>query len=285
MWPFTGGCHYSMDCTKYKEFCGKCPQLESNKPDISSLIHWSKRKSWDQIPLTVVAPSAWLAGEAKASTIFRDKSIKVIPHGTDLNLFKRSDQIQSKKILGLDLNKDYLLFASTGGTKDKRKGFAFLHSALNKISKLNLSKKIELLILGSCANNEEFDKLRLPFRHLGIFHDDVSLKVLYSACSLTVTPSLQEAFGMTASESMACGTPVVAFNQCGAKDVVDHMINGYLATPNDSDDLADGIMWSLKNRNRLELEARLKCEKAFDLANVSQRYVDLYKEVINMRHQ
>jgi glycosyltransferase involved in cell wall biosynthesis len=35
--------------------------------------------------------------------------------------------------------------------------------------------------------------------------------------------------GKSGIESLACGTPVVAFAKPGYADIVDHMINGYLA--------------------------------------------------------
>ena len=37
MWPFTGGCHYTGDCTRYENNCGKCKILNSNKNLESSL--------------------------------------------------------------------------------------------------------------------------------------------------------------------------------------------------------------------------------------------------------
>ena len=51
----------------------------------------------------------------------------------------------------------------------------------------------------------------------------------------------QEAFGQTAFERLACGTPVVCFDATGLLDIVEHQINGYLAKPFDTSDLAAGI--------------------------------------------
>ena len=35
-WPFTGGCHYPGNCTKYEEVCGACPKIHSkNKKDFT----------------------------------------------------------------------------------------------------------------------------------------------------------------------------------------------------------------------------------------------------------
>ena len=63
-------------------------------------------------------------------------------------------------------------------------------------------------------------------------------------------PSRQEAFGQTASEALASGTPVVAFDATGPSDIVDHKKTGYLAQPFDSSDLARGIEWILADENR-----------------------------------
>ena len=65
-----------------------------------------------------------------------------------------------------------------------------------------------------------------------------------------MVPSRQEAFGQTASEAQACGTPVVAFNIGGLPDIVEHQRTGYLAEPFETEDLATGIRWVLDHRSQ-----------------------------------
>ena len=98
-----------------------------------------------------------------------------------------------------------------------------------------------------------------------------------------VVPSLQEAFGQTAAESMSCGVPVVAFNTTGLKDIVDHKKNGYLAESFKIDDLACGIDWVLNNPNynNLSKEARRKALRDFDSRVVSEKFVDLYNAILD----
>jgi len=98
-----------------------------------------------------------------------------------------------------------------------------------------------------------------------------------------VVPSLQEAFGQTASEAMACGTPVVAFGATGLLDIVEHQKTGYLAKPFDSKDLANGIEWVLHAANYDELcqNAREKVMREFDSLVVAKKYVELYEEILN----
>lgn len=281
MWSFTGGCHYDDSCGKFVDLCRACPQLDSNRQDISSYIHGRKIKYWQDIPMTIVAPSAWLAGEAKRSSLFRNLRVEVIPHGTDLNLFKPINKDCAREILGLQKNRRYVLFGAMGGTSDARKGYQYLEPALRRLAATHGFDDLSLLVFGA---NEPANppKLGFPIHYVGRLHDDVSLAVLYSAADVTVTPSMQEAFGMTASESMACGTPVVAFGASGPLDVIDHKVDGYLAVPYEIEDLANGISWVLdRSRSRsLAIESRKKCESKFELSNVANQYANLYEELI-----
>ena len=117
---------------------------------------------------------------------------------------------------------------------------------------------------------------------MGHFHDNVSLRLFYSAVDLLVVPSRKEAFGQTASESMACGTPVVAFGATGLLDIVDHKVNGYLAKPFESEDLANGIEYIVNapNYNELCNNARDKVVQEFDSALVAKKYEELYNNIL-----
>ena len=67
-------------------------------------------------------------------------------------------------------------------------------------------------------------------------------------------------------------------------DMIDHQINGYLAKPFDTSDLAARIDWALSDENRhkeLCLKAREKAAACFDIKKVASKYLDLYEEVLN----
>jgi glycosyltransferase involved in cell wall biosynthesis len=96
-------------------------------------------------------------------------------------------------------------------------------------------------------------------------------------------PSLQESYGQTASEALACGTPVVGFAATGLLDIVDHRQNGYLARPFDCGDFAAGIEWVLHETaadGRLSRSAREKAEQEFDVDRVAQLHAALYRELL-----
>ena len=63
---------------------------------------------------------------------------------------------------------------------------------------------------------------------------------------------------------MACSRPVVCFDTCGLRDIVDHKVNGYLAHSFDALDFATGIKWVLDNENQNHfLLARKKLKDFF----------------------
>ena len=81
---------------------------------------------------------------------------------------------------------------------------------------------------------------------------------------------------------MESGTPVVAFDATGLKDIVDHQQNGYLAKPFDVEDLARGIAWVLEDEERLQklgVNGREKVEQNFTVEIQANSYMSLYNEL------
>jgi glycosyltransferase involved in cell wall biosynthesis len=285
MWPFTGGCHYNGKCDRYTHSCGACPQLHSSKEaDLSRWIWQRKAKAWKNINLTLVTPSKWFAERAKTSSLFGQRRVEVIPHGLDLTAYKPVAKPIARSLLDLPQDKHLILFgASSGITNDPRKGFHLLKPALALLSKTPSQVEKELVIFGIAEPKTPIE-VSLSVRYLGRFYDDLSLKLVYSAADVMVVPSMQESFGQTASEALACGTPVVAFGATGLKDVIAHQQDGYLAEPFIVEDLAKGINWVLEEPIQLQGlgdRARQKAEREFSLELQARRHLSLYRELLS----
>jgi len=281
MWPFTGGCHYAGNCNKYKNMCGKCNILESEKTkDLSTQIFNEKKKIFDNMKMEVVCCSNWLANCAKESELFKDKKITVIPNCIDENLYKPIDSKIAKKILNLDINKKYILFGADNSVKDERKGYKYLIESLKIFANSEFNNNIELMVFGGVGEEKN-----LPFkiRFFGRLHDDVSLNLVYSAADVFVAPSLEDNLPNTIMESLFSGTPVVAFNIGGIPDMIKHKFNGYLAKKNDSMDLCRGIEYILSNCNKNE-NIRKNCRnfaiENFNEENIANQYIKIYKNIL-----
>ncbi len=281
-WAFTGGCHVPGGCERYLQCCGKCPVLASSREnDMSRWVWKRKRRNWDALDLTVVAPSRWLAKCAQASSLFRGTRVEVVPNGLDTERFRPIEKRIARQALSLPLDKKLILFGGTKGISDPNKGFHILKKALRELAGKGWRDTAELVVFGS-PTPAQLPELGLKSHYLGWLGDEDTVALLNAAADICVVPSILESLSYAAMEAMACGTPCVAFNQGGVPDVIDHGLNGYLARPYESNDLAHGIDWVLGNderRRSLSLQARQKVEQEFAVEKVTGRYMKLYNEI------
>lgn len=284
-WPFCGICHYFFECERYKEQCGDCPFLHSGRADDLSHQIWKKKAEiYSDLNLHIVTPSQWLADCAKQSSLLERFPVEVIPNCLDADVFHplnekeispRWRNFQEKR-----LAKPFVLYGAMNAATDKRKGFANLLSALKILERNGHADDFELVVFG--ANEGELDMdLHIPIHFVGYVNDTRELVSLYNLASVMVVPSLTEVFGQTASEALACGTPVVAFQCTGIQEVVDHKMNGYLARPYEPKDLAAGILWCIENNmdNCLGKAGRKKVLNDYAFDAVCGKYKKLYESV------
>ncbi len=277
---FTGGCHYDYGCGRYRERCGACPQLGSDdEQDLSRRVWERKHRAFAQVEpgrLHIVTPSRWLAREAEQSTLLERFPISVIPNSLDTDVFAPREREVARAALEIPRDANVVLFASDS-VENKRKGFTLLAKAL---SGLNAPSNLFLVSLGSGEPNLEGS---VPHLHLGHIGNDRLLALVYSAADLFVIPSLQEAFGLTALEAIACGTPVVGFDVGGIPDMVRPGVTGLLAPSQDVTALRAAIVELLQDpARRAEMSANCRriAVEEYALEIQAKRYVDLYEKML-----
>jgi len=89
----------------------------------------------------------------------------------------------------------------------------------------------------------------------------------------------EEPFGLVMIESMACGTPVVAWRRGSVPEVLDDGVTGFIV---DDLDAAVRAVGRIKEIDRKT--CRHTFERRFDAEGMAQRYVGAYREAIE-RHQ
>lgn len=281
-WSFCGICHYFLDCEEYKHHCGCCPFLHSSKSkDLSHIVWKKKAEIYQDLDLHIVTPSHWLGDCAKQSSLLGRFPVSVIPNCLDVNAFRPFDETEASPRWQGFQEKRIVLYGAVNAATDKIKGFANLLSALKILETKGHAGDFELVVFGATESELGMD-VNIPIHYVGYVSGTYELASLYNLASVMVVPSLTEVFGQTASEAMACGTPVVAFQCTGIREVIDHQVSGYLAKPYESEDLAAGILWCLENNegNRLGNTAREKVLREYSMAVVSEQYKEMYESVL-----
>ena len=264
MWPFTGGSHYIMDFEKYE------------KSLLSKLIKNYKKKIFKK-NFHFVAISNWLKSKASENNVLKDHKIERIYNNIDLEKFEQISKNQATSAFKINTKKKIILFGANN-PQSKRKGWDIFLETLNLIDK----SKYFILIFGNFWSQKQLDVIGIEYKCLGFVNDYKKLNLVYSSSDLFVSASIQEAFGKTWAESMACETPVVCFKNTACAEIIDHKKNGYIVDDLDAQKLKMGIDWVAERiikRNSDNQEIRKKILN-FDPKNIANKYINLYSEII-----
>lgn len=281
MWAFCGAEHVTSD---HRWQDGYTADNRPSHETLFDLNRWTWRRKlrhWKR-PMHIITPSRWLADCAKQSVLMSDWPITVIPNTIDTDIWQPLDKALARHLLHLPADVPLLLFGAWGGIHEYHKGFDLLQTALNHLR--GQLPNLELVVFGHLAPKEPVD-MGFPIHYTGHLHDDVSLRLLYSAADAMVIPSRIDNLPNTGLEAQACGTPVVAFNTCGLPDIVEHLKTGYLAKAFDPVDLAYGLQWVFDNKERRALlgqTARSRAAKLWSHQIITPNLISAYKKVISL---
>jgi glycosyltransferase involved in cell wall biosynthesis len=157
------------------------------------------------------------------------------------------------------------------------KGGAQLAEALTGLS---FHRPIHLLTMGSSHIRAP---LQFKHTHFGRIDSDLLQSLIYRAADVFVISSLEEAFGQTALEAVACGTVVAGFVVGGVVDIVQNNLNGLLVGRGDSKGLGQAII-SLLQDERLRTDWRASCqtwvEERFSYQRNASAYRALYESLL-----
>lgn len=280
---FTGGCHYSFGCDGFTKQCGACPRLGSRAPDdLSHQIWQRKRDHLARLPICFIAPTSWCVARLRESSLFGRARVEHIHLPMDTSIFRPLAKELAREVLQLPPDQKIVFFGATY-LEDRRKGLAQLLVALEHLAALlaqsGVVKPEQLLLLVAGLQGERL-MARLPFagRYLGHVNDELLMALAYQAADIFVCPSIEDAGPMMIPEAMLCGTPVVAFAQGGAPDLIETMKTGYLARLGDAGDLARGLhaLLNAPDLAPIGAAAAAAAQRAHTPASVAQRHLQLY---------
>lgn len=268
---FTGGCHSFNNCHGYIKGCKDC--ILENYSSTASIVFRKKIDSLAIVKPYFVAPSRWMLGVARNAPLLREREIVKIPWGIDINVFTPIDKREAREMFNWNMS-DIVLLAGAVNVSDPQKGLNDLVVCARMLKQIFPSKCVRIVCFGQ--NNANIEGIE----DLGPIFEEKKLVMVYSAADVMLVPSRQESFGLTTEEAMACGTPVVAYAQTGMEEMIDHMHNGYLATPFDISDFIKGIVLCLSNPQFGKV-ARETIVGSFSDKKMADSYIVYYKKCIS----
>ena len=141
---------------------------------------------------------------------------------------------------------------------------------------------IKLVIAGIIQDQDYFATEVEPHidgrtvEYLGSVGPDQRANVLGPALALLHLISFEEPFGLSMVESMACGTPVIAFPRGSIREVIRHGETGYIVE--DIEHAVDAVA-ALQSIDRSA--CREDVERRFSHTRMARDYVDAYEKILD----
>ena len=102
-------------------------------------------------------------------------------------------------------------------------------------------------------------------------------RLLGKACALLHPIQFDEPFGLSVIESMACGTPVIAFDRGSMPELIENGKSGFLV---DNVDEAVETVARIKEIDRAYCRRRV--ERHFTIDRMIDAYVNVYETILEM---
>ncbi|MHC1791166.1 glycosyltransferase [Solidesulfovibrio sp.] len=234
---FTGGCHYSAGCTRYRTDCHPCLQLRTDPVHFVENSFQQKISALQNLRATWLFPSHWLADCFRQSALHDDHtSVKVLHNCIDTDRFHclpEDQRCQLRRTLGFP-DDEIVFVAGASDNREQRKGFIHIARALDRLvdalrhPPLGPACRCSIITFGLGKPDFGFESPQLRHVHLGPV-DEERIIALFQTADALLFPSEEENFSNTILESLLCGCPVAAFAIGGVPDIVTHAVNGLLA--------------------------------------------------------
>lgn len=278
--PFTGGCLYPLDCRKFEKACGQCPQRERiGRFDFTRANIKLRRRAAGSGNLHFIFPSRWIQSEAEKSLAIEGRS-HLIPNGFDSAPYRFPTRSEARHRLGLSPQEKVVLIGAHS-LVNPYKGAEFALGALRSVADHNPAA----LVLGHPSPELENVLKGMRVVAPGFVSEKSHLANYYAAADLLLFPSLADNLPIMIQESMAAGTPVLAFDTGGIPELIDHGKTGWLVERGSQDALNFALRRVLVEGVPADMRvaARDSIQRRFAMEEFVSRHLDLYREVKESR--
>lgn len=215
-------------------------------PDYADMLFNERRNALDEVLLKrsereiLGADYYIVASEFSRKSLQRcgveDSKIYSVRYGVQNDCF----------VPGINRAGDVLHCVFTGGTK-QFKGLSYLLDAFSKMEEL----PVDLTIIGENKLSEfEMSKYKNVVFTGVVMPEEVSL--ILQKSDFMVFPSLGDGFGLSVTEALASGCPVICSDSTGASDIIEDYWNGFIIPTHNSEMIIRYVKYFIDNREKLK---------------------------------
>lgn len=163
--------------------------------------------------------------------------------------------------------------------------FGRIHIDKGAAEAIEIAKKsgMKLIMAGIIQDSQYYEKNIRPFIdgrrviYVGSAGPEKRDSLLGNAYALLHPINFDEPFGLSVVESMACGTPVIAFNRGSMPELINHGHNGFLVQTVDEAVAAVHDIPMVKRS-----DCRRVVEERFTADRMAKGYIDVYRRILKM---
>lgn len=268
-WLFTGHCAYFYynKCNGYMSDCSHCKNKECYPKSIAmshaptnlkikkQLLDGIKHKSF-------ICPSKWLKDFALQSSILKNEKIDVVYNAINYNVFnlEAKNYFDKSKLP----NKKYIICVANYWNEQK---------GLNKVIELSkvLDKNYCIVMIGYLKDKSILNDNIMYIEHT---NNAKELAFYYANAEVFYNPTLEDNFPTVNIEALACGTPVVLFNECsGGAEIIDESNGARLDKNEEPEKIFAEITKIQKNNLSYDISKILSEE------NFNKNYEQIFKTI------
>ena len=284
--PMTGACHFFGDCENYKTGCGNCPMFNyKNKNDFTAKNVIFREKVIKKIKPYVLI-NTYMKSFYSESTVMQAGAIfKHISMTMDLNIFKPFDKNVCRQKFNIPKTSKFVILFGSQLMSEERKGMKYLVESLNILwDKLSDIERNQIHIVTIGKSSDIFDSI-IKFERTDLgYLDFKTLPEVYSLADVFLSPSINDAGPSMVNQSIACGTPVIAFEMGTALDVIKNQGTGICVPLKDTHSFAEAI-YTMFRKNPVEMDAISKqCRLIAEKYHSFKAFADTINEIIEQEN-
>jgi UDP-glucose:(heptosyl)LPS alpha-1,3-glucosyltransferase len=228
----------------------------------------------------VICNSRMVRDEVQRGFRIAPERLHVIYSGVDLEHFHPRERERhrgaARAELGCRPRDTVFLFVGSGFA---RKGLAAAIDALAAAS----NEALWLVVVGRDREAKKFEQrarsagLERRTRFVGGRED---VRPLYAAADCFILPSRYDPFPNTALEALAMGLPAIVSSGCGAAEIIEPGVNGWVCRPDDPQGLCNLLRTAdeAQRNQRMDAAARASAE-GFGLDAMAKKMAELYSSL------